>query len=73
MFVIKFNDKYYWYGYNKVGKELRKAIIYKNKKIAREVLEDCLSRYEVITGWEIPNEELDTFKVVEVELREKEV
>lgn len=72
MFVIKFNDKYYWCGYNKVDTQIRKAVIYKTKEAARAVLKDCLSRYEVITGWDNPDEGLDTFKVVEVELKEKE-
>lgn len=31
-----------------------------------------IKRYECITGWEEPDDGPDTFKVVEVELREKE-
>lgn len=36
LYVIKFEDGTYFYGYNQVGKQLRKAKIYKSLKFANE-------------------------------------
>ena len=66
LYVIKFNNGLYWCGYNTADKQLRKAKIYTSVKYAQEAGLDCLSRRKAI------NLTADGFKVVEVELKEKE-
>lgn len=66
LYVVKFNNGLYWCGYNTADKRLRKAKIYTSIKYAQEAGLDCLSRRKAI------NLTADGFKVVEVELKEKE-
>lgn len=68
LYVIKFDNDYYWCDYNNSDKQLRKAIIYKSLKIAEDTAKDCLSRAEYIRPY---NEKITDYKIVEVELKEK--
>ena len=70
MYVIKFNKKYYWCGYNHVDTQLRKAMIYNSKKIAISTAEDCLKRKSAIKNLE-QFESSVSYEIVELELREK--
>ena len=70
MFVIKFNDKYYWCGYNHADTQLRKAVIYKSEKMAKEIAEDCLKRSHFFTSIQSLEEPV-SYKIVEIEIREK--
>ena len=72
MFVIKFNNKYYWCGYNHVDTQLRKAVIYSSKKMAISAAEDCLKRKSAIKNLE-QFESSVSYEIVEVELREREI
>ena len=67
LYVVKFNNGLYWCGYNTADKQIRKAKIYTSVKYAQEAGLDCLSRRRII--------KLDTngFKIVEVQLKEKEI
>ena len=64
--VVKFNNGLYWCGYNTADKQIRKAKIYTSIKYAQEAGLDCLSRRKAINLTAVG------FKVVEVELKEKE-
>ena len=66
LYVVKFNNGLYWCGYNTADKQIRKAKIYTSIKHAKEAGLDCLSRRRII------NLDTDGFKIVEVELKEKE-
>lgn len=66
LYVVKFNNGLYWCGYNTADKQIRKAKIYTSIKHAQEAGLDCLSRGRII------NLDTDGFKIVEVELKEKE-
>ena len=66
MYVVKFNNGLYWCGYNTADKQIRKAKIYTSVKYAREAGMDVLSRRRII------NLNTDGFKIIEVELKEKE-
>ena len=66
LYAVKFNNGLYWCGYNTADKQIRKAKIYTSIKYAQEAGLDCLSRKRII------NLGTDGFKVVEVELKEKE-
>ena len=66
LYVVKFNNGLYWCGYNTADKQIRKAKIYTSIKYAQEAGLDCLSRRRII------NLDTDGFKIVEVELKEKE-
>ena len=66
LYAVKFNNGLYWCGYNTADKQIRKAKIYTSIKYAQEADLDCLSRRKAI------NLTADGFKVVEVELKEKE-
>ena len=46
-YVIKFDDKSYWTGYNNWSPQIRQARIYSSVKMAKEVAEDCLQRGSV--------------------------
>lgn len=70
MYVIKFNKKYYWCGYNHVDTQLRKAVIYNSKKMAISTAEDCLKRKSAIKTLE-NFESSASYEIVEVELKEK--
>ena len=72
MYVIKFNNKYYWCGYNHVDTQLRKAVIYNSKNIAISAAEDCLKRKSAIKSLE-QFESSVSYEIVEVELREREI
>lgn len=70
MFVIKFNGKYYWCGYNKVDTQIRKAVIYKTRKIAESVLKDLVKNFTPRLQGQVGK--LLTSEIIEVELKEKE-
>ncbi len=75
MYVIKFNNGLYWAGYNNSSTQLRKAIIYNSIEMARKTGEDCLARKECIRPFATKNkpiEEIKSFTIVEVEIREVE-
>ena len=65
-FAIKNENGFYYCGLKKWDKQIRKAKIYTSIKYAQEAGLDCLSRRRII------NLDTDGFKVVEVELKEKE-
>lgn len=69
MFVIKFNGKYYWCGYNKVDTQIRKAVIYKTRKIAESVLKDLVKNFTPRLQGQVGK--LLTSEIVEVGLEEK--
>lgn len=69
MYVIKFNNKYYWCGYNKVDAQIRKAVIYKTRKIAEHVLMDLVKNFGPRVQKQVG--ELLTSEIIEVELKEK--
>lgn len=71
MFAIKFNGKYYWCGYNKVDTQIRKAVIYKTRKIAEKVLKDDLVPNFWFRLLEDQAGKLLTSEIVEVGLEEK--
>ena len=66
LYVVKFNNGLYWCGYNTADKQIRKAKIYTSIKYAQEAGLDCLSRRRII------NLDTDGFRIIEVELKEKE-
>ena len=66
LYVVKFNNGLYWCGYNTADKQLRKAKIYTSIKYAQEAAMDCLNRRKAI------NLTANDFKIIEVELKEKE-
>lgn len=72
MYVIKFNNGLYWCGYNTADKQIRKARIYNSIKYAREAGLDCINRRQYARTFNFMPE-TDGFKIVEVELKEKEV
>lgn len=70
MYVIKFNKKYYWCGYNTTDTQLRKAVIYKSKKMAIDTAEDCLRRKSCIRRLAEYEDEV-SYEIVEIEIKEK--
>lgn len=72
MYIIKFNNGLYWCGYNTANKQTRKAKIYNSIKYAKETGLDCINRKQYIKPYNLMPE-TDGFKIIEVELKEKEV
>ena len=68
LYVIKFDNDYYWCGYNNSDRQLRKAVIYKSLKMAEDTAKDCMSRTKYIGPY---NQEIKGYKIIEVELKEK--
>lgn len=59
MFVVKFTDGTYYYGYNTWGDQLRKAMIYTSLKRCKEAAEDSCKKFEK-----------DGYHIVRIEMRE---
>lgn len=59
MFVVRFLDGSYYYGYKTCGNQLRKAMIYNSEKKCREAAKDNLSILKK-----------DGYEIVVIEIRE---
>jgi hypothetical protein len=70
--VIKFDNGLYWCGYNKASEQLRKARIYNSVKHATNAGLECVHRKRKIFP-QPEMSEVKEFKVVEVELHEKDL
>lgn len=66
-FVIKFDNDYYWCGYNNSDKQLRKAVLYKSVKMAEETAKDCMDRIEYIRPYV---NKIESYKIIEVTIAE---
>lgn len=66
-FVIKFDNDYYWCGYNNSDKQLRKAVLYKSIKMAEETAKDCMDRIEYIRPY---TNKIESYKIIEVTIAE---
>ena len=66
-FAIKFNDGYYWCGYNNSDKQLRKAVLYKSIKVAEETAKDCMNRTEYIRPY---GNKIVSYEIVEITIVE---
>lgn len=66
-FVIKFDNDYYWCGYNNSDKQLRKAVLYKSIKMAEETAKDCMDRIEYIRPYV---NKIKSYKIIEVTIAE---
>lgn len=66
-FAIKFNDGYYWCGYNNSDKQLRKAVLYKSIKMAEETAKDCMTRVEYIRPYD---NKIVSYEIIEITIAE---
>jgi len=71
LYVIKFNNEYYWCGNSKFSKELRHAQIYVDPKRATEQAEWILKHDRFVDFLSQKTFKI-TYKLVEVELKEVE-
>ena len=68
LYVIKFDNDLYWCGLNTVDKQIRKAKVYNSIKYATETAENILK----YTKHLIYNKNIKSYKLVEIEIIEKE-
>ena len=69
-FVIKFDNDYYWCGYNNTDKQLRKAVLYKSIKMAEETAKDCMDRIKYIRPY---TNKIESYKIIEVTITEDDL
>ena len=69
LYVIKFNNEYYWCGYCKFSKELRQAQFYVDTKRANDTAEWIL-KHDRFVDFLSQNDVKISYKLVEVELKE---
>lgn len=69
MYVIKFDNDFYWCKYNTADKQLRKATIYNSLKMAKDVAEDCLTRIDRIQPYPLMCS-VKSYTIIKVEIKE---
>ena len=72
LYVIKFNNEYYWCGNSKFSKELRHAQIYVDTKRANDQIDLILKQDRFVDFLSQKTFKI-TYKLVEVELKEVEL